>query len=165
MQGHRVFAARCDQNWRARLGWGVVEMNKATSFLTCLAHERGGCICKAEVLFLLACQEDACFGDCAEHRGKEYVEPTNDTRKQPKPIPDNIQDALKFIRHYQTPCYGVCRKVAREYTVPDVNTSEAPFLKYRSIGGVKCPVIGDFGDALEYQRPCTCGSNMGRADR
>ena len=139
-------------------------MNKATYFLTCKAHEQGGCICKAEVLFLLACQEDACFSECAEHRGNDYVEPANEN-SQPKPLPGKFQDALKFIRYYQTSCYGVFRKVTREYTVPDVNNCEAPFLKYRSIGGMRCPVIGDFGDALEYQRPCTCGSNMGRADR
>ena len=61
VQGNRVCVTRCNQKWKARLGWSVVELNKATSFLTCKAHAQGGCNCKAEVLFLLACQEDACF--------------------------------------------------------------------------------------------------------
>ena len=92
------------------------------------------------------------------------MEPANEKNQQ-RTLPDKFQDALRYIRHYQTPCYGVIRKVAREYTVPDVNMFEAPFMKYRFIGGMSFPFIGDFGDALEYQRPCTCGSNMGRADR
>ena len=109
VQGNRVFVTRCDQKWKVRLGWSVVEMSKATSFLTCKAHEPGGCICKAEVLFFLACQEDACFSECAEHRGNDYVEPAHE-KSQTKPLPDKFQDALKFIRYYQTPCYGVFGK-------------------------------------------------------
>lgn len=165
-QGNRIFAARCAQKWTARLGWGIVEMSKTGggAFLKCRSHEGGRCICKAEVLFFLACQEDTGFSECAAHKGMDCSEEPLQTGKA-IPLPTHIKEALRFIRHYQTHCFGVCRKIATGYTVPNINTIEMPFIKYHNIDGVRCPVIGDFGDALAYQRPCICGSNMGRADR
>ena len=165
-QGNRIFAARCAQKWTARLGWGIVEMSKTGggAFLKCRSHEGGRCICKAEVLFFLACQEDTGFSECAAHKGMDCSEEPPQTGKA-IPLPTHMKEALRFIRHYQTHCFGVCRKIATGYTVPNINTMEMPFIKYHNIDGVRCPVIGDFGDALAYQRPCICGSNMGRADR
>lgn len=135
-QSSIVFVANTGKiSWKAAQAWSVVDQLKTKDELFCHTHGKYPCICKAQVLWYLASEEDRAYESCADGFRKEstkhqvedqlpparyillfhFVLTPHDARR----LSAKAKTNLWFIMNLQTVDWYVIQHIARQFRIPN----------------------------------------------